>query len=120
MTTISELFAEQEKDIVRLNELYRRVNERHEKMKSLMTEEKQRPESPRISKDTLVRRLNNLLGKNDTKRPDPIDTNISPGKYVGARAAGFGRATAKKTMNEVGRCRTIESVEQLNASNVEC
>ena len=36
MTTISDMFAEQEEDMARLNEIYQRVNERHEKMRSLM------------------------------------------------------------------------------------
>ena len=61
MTTISEMFAEQEEDMARLNEIYQRVNERHEKMKSLMMmKEKMKktpePISPGISKDQLMER----------------------------------------------------------------
>ena len=59
MTAISEMFAEQEEDMARLNEIYQRVNERHEKMKSLMmmkekTNKTPEPISPGISKDQLM------------------------------------------------------------------
>ena len=60
MTTISEMFAEQEEDMARLNEIYQRVNERHEKMRSLMmmkekTNEKEK--STGLSKDKLAERV---------------------------------------------------------------
>ena len=123
------MFAEQEEDMARLNEIYQRVNERHEKMKSLMmmkekTNKTPEPISPGISKDQLMERLKKVLGNQDRlterldnvlgnetkqsgpkqsepKRPGPIDTNISsPGKIVGARAAGFGREELVRQIRE--------------------
>ena len=61
MATISEMFAEQEEDMARLNEIDQRENERHEKINSLMMmKEKMKktpePISPGISKDQLMDR----------------------------------------------------------------
>ena len=90
MSTISDMFVEQEDDMRRLNEIYCRLNERHEKMRGLMKKEETTTYTPRDESKKCLRI------DCDVSSTPPLPKEL----YVGAREAGMGREQLVRQIQE--------------------